>query len=320
MEKVKNNITFKYTIGLSLITILILSLQIQIFKLYDLEKIELMKTLLIFSVTIIPLVGLYTVTKVCCRKSYDIKQSHLLTKIFTISIVLTILSAIYLGFKLDMFGNVDDGLLLISEGEAREVTKNYIESYEETPLITFMVIANTKFMLKELMISTLYIGVLILVLVRHWISKNISIEKKEIIKQIKELLIVVSTIIMIEILANVGINIKEGNIPMSMTIRLESKITNREKQQIENKLKEMDEIINYEYIDDSEASSEFKEWFEETFGDVNNMSYEDYKDIFSNKNIERFDLTVHNKNIDSIKEALQGMNGIEEIQGISIEF
>ena len=316
MEKVKNNITFKYTIGLSLITIFILSLQIQIFKLYDLEKIELMKTLLIFSVAIIPLVGLYTVTKVCCRKSDDIKPSHLLTKIFSISIVLTILSAIYLGFKLDMFGNVDDGLLLISEGEAREVTKNYIESYEETPLITFMVIANTKFMLKALMLSTLYIGVLILVLVRYWISKNISIEKKETTKQIKQLLIAVEIIIMIEVLTNVGVNIKEGNIPMSMTISLESKITNREKQQIENKLKEMDEIISYKYIDNNEASNEFKEWLEERF---DNISYEDYKHIYSN-NMGRFDLTVHNRNIDFVKEALEDMNGIKIIQGKSIGF
>ena len=47
----------------------------------------------------------------------------------------------------------------------------------------------------------------------------------------------------------------------------------------------MDEIINYEYIDDSEASSEFKGGFEETFGDVNNMSYNDHKDIFSNKKL-----------------------------------
>ena len=60
-EKIKNNITFKYTIGLSLITILILSLQIQIFKLYDLEKIELMKTLLIFSFKEIILSSSFTI-------------------------------------------------------------------------------------------------------------------------------------------------------------------------------------------------------------------------------------------------------------------
>ena len=314
MEKIKNNITLKLIIGLSLLTIFILLIQFQIFKLYDLEKFELMNILLILSITIIPIVGLYIVTKVCFKKSYDIKQSHLLIKIFIISIILTILSAIYLGFTLNMFGNVK---ILITEGEAREVTQSIIESYEETPLITFIIIANARFMLKALMLSTIYIGVLLLVLVRYWISKNIPIEKEETIKQIKQLLIAVAVIIMIEILANVGVNIKEGNIPMSMTIRLESKITNRERQQIENKLKEIDEIINYKYIDSSESSNELKEWFNETF---DNMSYEDYKHIFSNKNIEKFELKVHNKNVDSIKESLEGMDGIKEIQGMSIEF
>lgn len=216
-----------------------------------------------------------------------------------------------------MFGNVDDGLLLISEGEATDVTQNYIESYEETPLITFMIIANARFMLKALILSTIYIGVLILVLVRHWISKEIQIDKEEVIKQIKQLLNAVAVIVTIEGLIIVGINIKEGNVPMSMTIRLESKITKREKQQIENKLKEMDKIINYEYIDESTDSIEFEEWFKETF---DSLSYEDYKDILSNENIERFDLTVHNKNVDSIKKALEGMKGIEKIQGMSIEF
>lgn len=68
MEKIKNNITLKYTMGLSLITLLILSIQFQIFKLYDLEKNELMNILLIISITIIPIVGLYIITKVCFKK------------------------------------------------------------------------------------------------------------------------------------------------------------------------------------------------------------------------------------------------------------
>lgn len=317
MEKVKNNITFKYTIGLSLIMIFILSIQIQIFKLYDLEKIELMKTLLILSVTIIPLVGLYTVTKVCCRKSYDIKPSHLLTKIFIISIVLTIFSAIYFGFKFGMFGNIEEGMSVISKGTIELFSKDSIEYYDETPMKTFVLITNVKSILKAFMLSTIYIGVLNLVLVRHWISKEIHIQKEEKIKQIKQLLIAVAVIIMIGVLVNVGLNIKEGNIPMSMTISLESKITNREKQQIENKLKEMDEIISYKYIDNNEASNEFKEWFEETF---DNMSYEDYKHIYSNNNMGRFNLTVHNKNVDFVKEALEDMNGIKIIQGKSIGF
>jgi len=316
MEKIKNNITLKYIMGLSLVTILILSIQMWIIKLFDTIGFEFTKILLIFSVIVMPLLGLFMVTKVCCKKN-DIKQSHLLTKIFIISIVLTTLSAIYLGFKLGMFGNIEERMLVVTEGTADIVTKNTIESYEETPLITFMIMANIKFILKALIASTIYISVLILTLVRHWISKRISIDKEETIKQIKQLLIAVAVIIMIEVLINVEVNIKEGNIPVSMTIRLEPKITNREKQQIENKLKEMNEIINYEYIDNSEASSELKGWFEETF---DNMSYEDYKHIFSNKNIERFDLTVHNKNVDSIKKELEGINGIEKIQGFSIEF
>ena len=34
----------------------------------------------------------------------------------------------------------------------------------------------------------------------------------------------------------------------------------------------------------------------------------------------RFDLTVHNRNIDFVKEALEDMNGIKIIQGKSIGF
>ncbi len=171
MEKIKNNITLKYTIGLSLVTIIILSTQMGIIKLLDTIGYEFTKTLLILSIIVMPLVGLYIVTKVCCKEN-NIKKSYLLTKIFIISIVLTIFSVIYLGFKFGMFGNIEEGMLVVSEGTADIVTKDTIESYEETPIMTFMIIANIKFIIKALIVSTLYMSVLIIVLVRYWISKT----------------------------------------------------------------------------------------------------------------------------------------------------
>lgn len=318
MKNIKNNITFKYTIGLSLVTIFILSIQIGIIKLFDTIGFGLTGILLIITVIVMPLVSLYIVTKVSCKKSPDINLTYLLTKIFIISIVLTILSAIFLGLKFGMFGNIDDKMLVISGGSANIITKSSIKYYEETPLITFGIIGNIKTIIKLLTVSTLYIGGIILVLVRYWIN-NMQSEKKEFIKQIKLLLIAITVIIMLEILANVGVNIIQGNIQISMTILLESNVTDREKEEIENKLKEMDEIISYRYMDISEVSNELIESMEEDFG-YDNLFMEDIKDRIDTiiKN-EKFDLTVYNKNVDSIKEALEGMNGIKKIQGMSIE-
>ena len=47
------------------------------------------------------------------------------------------------------------------------------------------------------------------------------------------------------------------------------------------------------------------------------MSYDDYKHIFSSQNLEKFDLTVHNKNVDFIKKELENLDGVKEIQGMS---
>lgn len=316
MEKIKNNITLKYTIGLFFVTIIILSIQIWSIKLFNTLGFELTNISFLFSVIVLPLIGLYIVTNLSCKNNYN-KISHLLTKIFIISIILTLCSAIYIAFKLKMFGNIDGNMLVISNGTADIVTKDIIDSYSETPIVTFILIANIKFILHALILSTIYIATLNLTVVRHWINKNIPIEKEETIKQIKHLLIIVAAIITVIVLIIVGLSITEGNIPMSMTIQLESQITNSEKREIENKLKGMNKIINYEYIDDIESTNEFKELFKERF---DNLSDQFYQDIFSNINAGKFNIIVHNKNVDYIKKELEGMNGIKVIQGTSINF
>ena len=63
MENKKDNIILKYTIGLSLITIIVLIIQINIIKLFNV--IGLMITpILIGSTIILPFLGLYLVTKI----------------------------------------------------------------------------------------------------------------------------------------------------------------------------------------------------------------------------------------------------------------
>lgn len=112
MENKKDNIILKYTIGLSLITIIVLIIQINIIKLFNV--IGLMITpILIGSTIILPFLGLYLVTKINCKNS-NINHSGLLWKIFAISIVLTILSSLYLGFRLHLFGIGEHGMRSIS--------------------------------------------------------------------------------------------------------------------------------------------------------------------------------------------------------------
>ena len=315
MEKSQNNITLKFTIGLSLITILILSIQICILNSFNNNKIEFEVTRfsLIFSVLVLPLVGLSIVTKLCCKKR-DINHSHLLTKVFIISIILSIFSALYLGFRFGMFGNVTEGVLVISNGSADIISNDIIKSYEGVPLKSFILIDNIKFILQALIASTLYISILIITFVRHWINQNLSINNEDSIKQVKQISIIILAIIILKVLVSIGIGTIKGNIQVPITIRLDAQVTELEKSKIENKLKEIDEIINYKYIDSSETSNELKEWFNETF---DNMSYDDYKHIFYSKNLEKFYLKVNNKNVDFIKKELENLDGVKEIQGMS---
>ena len=201
MEKSQNNSTLKFTIGLSLITILILSIQICILNSFNNNKIEFEVTRfsLIFSVLVLPLVGLSIVTKLCCKKR-DINHSHLLTKVFIISIILSIFSALYLGFRFGMFGNVTEGVLVISNGSADIISNDIIKSYEGVPLKSFILIDNIKFILQALIASTLYISILIITFVRHWINQNLSINNEDSIKQVKQISIIILAIIILKVL------------------------------------------------------------------------------------------------------------------------
>lgn len=276
----------------------------EVIKQFDIIGFELTRILLILSVIVVPLISLYIVTTICYKNNPNIKSSYLLTKIFIISLICTIFATIYLGYTLDMFGNIEDGMLVVFKENAETITAKTMESLEEYH-ISYLVINNVKSIIKALIISTIYVGFLILVLVRYWINRYIQIEKEERTKQVKELLIVAAIILIIEALINVGANIKEGNIQIPISIELEFKITDTQKDKIENKVKEIEEVIKYEY----ESADDLFDKLKESFGEKSYI-LENYDSSIMR---EKYIITIHYKDKETVKKQLEEMDGINKI-------
>lgn len=78
--------------------------------------------------------------------------------------------------------------------------------------------------MKALIISTLYIGALVIIFVRAWINKNLEVKKEKDFKQLKQLIIIIILIIIIESLIDIGFYIKEGNIQIPINV-VRNKVT-----------------------------------------------------------------------------------------------
>ena len=302
MEKLKNNIVVRYTVGLTVITAIVLIVQTITFKSYDAIGENLAKIIILLETTIIPIVGVYIVTKKTCKRISNIRQREILTKIFIISLILSLFAVVYLGNTLHIFGNIEEEMLVFTKGDVGIIEETTLKQYE-TYVTSYLKISNAKFVIKALLGSTLYIIFLIAVLVRYWISKYIEIEKKQIIHLIFAFIITV----MIQILLNASFSLKAGNIQIPITTELESKITYLDKQKIENKLDNMKEIINYEYRSTEDELDNFKDFLSQYGGSLSN----NYNSKYFN---ERYIINIHYKDKEEVMKELEALDGIKSIK------
>ena len=302
MEKLKNNIVVKYTVGSTIITLIVLIIQTVVFNSYDAIGESLAKIIFTLVAIIIPVVGLYIVTKKTCKGNFDIRQGEILTKIFIISVILSLFAVVYLGNILHIFGNIEDKMLVFAKGDVGIIESTTLKQYEQY-VMNYLKINNAKFVLKALLISTLYIFILIVVFVRHWINKHTTIEKKQVIYLIFAFIVV----IMIQILLNVTFCIKEGNIQIPITTELESKTTYIDKQKIENKLDNMKEISNYEYKSAEDELDNFKDFLSQYGSSLSN----NYNSKYFN---ERYIINIHYKDKEEVMKQLEALDGIKSIK------
>ena len=155
--------------------------------------------------------------------------------------------------------------------------------------------------MKALIISTLYIGALVIIFVRAWINKNLEVKKEKDFKQLKQLIIIIILIIIIESLIDIGFHIKEGNIQIPINVVLENKTTTAEKNQIKIKLKEMNEVISF----DTEYGYKI---VEEQLGNI-------LDNLQTNINSlpECYRIIIHYKDKENVKQQLEELEGIKSL-------
>ncbi len=301
----KNNLTMKYSIGLLVITIITLLIQRAIFLVFNIS-FTLFQFLFLLSPIAIPLVGLYIVQKFILKKEKtDINVPNLLTKIFIISLVYMLLSALYIVYRLHILINIKEGMIIIGTKMKMLPASLSIMHAMGEDSIKLALINNAKYVINAIIFSTLYISFLIFTFVRYWINNILQIEKnarKRLLKNYKLLIIIVTIVLIIEFSVSFGLRIYTDEFETNIVVRVENGISNTEKNRIESQFNQIEEIIRYEYKSGNDALNNMKEHFK----DSNILSEFD-----SNFFPSTYEITIHSKDKDTVNKKLQMIDGID---------
>ena len=302
MKKLKESITLKFIIGICIITIITLLLQSGIILLLHTIRLELTLILLLIIAIIVPLFGFKKIINKTCNEEHfkSINLSYLLTKILIISFVIMIIVTVFIAYKLHFIGNSKDGIYILSNGLASVEMVKYFEPYQ----IEMIKLDNLEFLTKCIIASTIYISFLILICVNKFINDALQItkEKKLQLKQFAFPVILIIIFIAIELITPANFSSGKNNVQVSFTITTERGLSDAEKNDINNKIKQIDKIIDYEYISNSSRLEELNE-------KTNNLL-----SSYANDNPfpDSYKIIVNYKDETFVKEKLMEIPGIEK--------
>lgn len=302
----KNNLTIKYSIGLLVITFIVLLVERIIFLLFNKINFNTFRCLLFLSPIVIPLVGLYILQKIILKKERtNINVQNLLTKIFIISFIYMLLSALYIVCRLHILINIKDGMIIIgTRMEMLPASPSIMEKMGESS-IQLALINNAKYVMNAIILSTLYISFLVFTFVRHWINNIIQIEevaRKRVLKNYILPIIIVTIILIIEFSVSISLKICTDEFETNIVVKVERGISNIEKKRIEGQLNQIEEIIRYSYKSSDDALNNMKEHFKNS-----NILSEFDSNIFP----ATYEITVRSKDKDTVNKKLQMVDGIE---------
>lgn len=164
-----------------------------------------------------------------------------LAKAFIISFIVIVCIVISIAWKMNSIGKNNEVVFVIQE--FKYIPLEYMEEY----LINMIIINNVNYIIKLLIF--LVIGIFLIILL---VAHCMKIEKENKIKQIRNLIFVTLISIVFLFSINIVINIQGEKIHVPISIILESKISEEDKEKIENILSDTEEIIEYKCISSEE--------------------------------------------------------------------
>ena len=303
----KNNLTMKYSVGLLIITLITLLAErilVSLFRIIDYDIFRVIMVLVPFAIS---LIGLYLLQKIILKKEKsDIDVSKLLTKIFIISLIYMLLSALYIVCRFHILINIKNEILTLETLDI--ITPDLIEKIGEKigeKVIELVLIKNAEYVMNAIIGATIYISFLMFTFVRHWINNIVQgkdNERKNGVKKYKVLIILVITSLIIESVLAFGIKKSEDNFEVQIVVKTERELTSYEKNRVESQLSQIEEIISYEYKSSDDAFNRLKELYK-------NSSIFEGRD--SNFFPASYEITVRAKDRDVVNQKLKMIEGIE---------
>lgn len=298
-----DKLTIKYSIGLLIITIIVLVAERIIFSLLGVIDFGG----LILCPIVIPMIGLYLLQKTLLKNNMtDVNVPDLLTKFLVISLVYMLISAIYIACRLHILIDVKDALLVLSQ-QPTIVSSTMMQVLGKENLEVIL-INNSRYVMYTIIISTIYISTLTFSVVRYWTNNSLNIEKSKrarFPKNFKVSVILLIIILIIEISIAFGLDVwkthKMNYTEIKISVTIESGKSNKEREKIENKLNEIEEIIKYEYKSNDDALDEMKQVFK---------GYNVLTGIDSDVFPSTYEITLHKKDKEMVINKLKLIDGI----------
>ena len=164
-----------------------------------------------------------------------------LAKAFIISFIIIVSVVIGIAWKINCLSTNNDVLFVISE--FKYIPLSYMEEY----FIKMIIINNINYIVK--LLRFFVIGIFLIILLVAYFMK---LEKENKIRQIINLIIVTLISIVFLFSSNIVLSIQKGNIHVPISIILESRTSEKDKEKIKNILSETEEIIEYKCISSEE--------------------------------------------------------------------
>lgn len=301
----KNSFITEYSIGLLVITFIVLLVERIIILFFNIINFNTFRCLLLLSPIVIPIVGLYILQTIIKKEKINTNDQNLLTKILIISLIYMLFSALYIVCRLHVLINIKDGMTIIGEKmEIFQASPSIMEKMGKN-YIKFALINNAKYVMNAIILSTLYILFLVFTLVRHWINNTIQIENSERKREVKNnklLIFLIAIVFIIELTVSISLKICADESETNIIVKVESGISSIDKNRIEEQLNQIKEIIRYEY----KSSDNELNYMEENFANSSILSEFD-SSIFH----ATYEITVRSKDKDTVSNKLQKVEGIK---------